>query len=190
VEALGTVGVAVVAFTSTNLDDLVLLAAWFANRRMGAVDVVLGQFVGIGALIALSVAGAMAAVLVPYGWLRWLGLLPVAIGVRSLRMSDQSDGAAARGAGAISVAAVTFANGGDNVGVYVPLFASLGQWRTAVVVVTFLVMTAVWCAAGFLLVRNPLFGHRVAAVGARVTHWVLVAIGVFILFGEHLSELL
>ena len=55
----------------------------------------------------------------------------------------------------LSVAAVTFSNGGDNIGIYTPLFASnniIGQ--IDILVVLFLIMTAVWCSIGYYLVNQ------------------------------------
>jgi cadmium resistance protein CadD (predicted permease) len=177
------VGVAIVAFASTNVDDLVLLTTWFADRRSNTLQVVVGQFLGIGVLVALSLAGATAALLVPVEWLRWLGLVPVAIGVRKLMSGDHANGpAAGPGSSVLPVAAVTFANGGDNIGVYVPLFASLDRWHLALTVLVFAGMTAVWCALSLALVRNPLFGRAVAVGGSRIAPWVLILIGLSIAF--------
>nr|WP_074946043.1 cadmium resistance transporter [Jiangella alba] len=54
-----------------------------------------------------------------------------------------------------TIAAVTFANGGDNVGVYVPVFGASGAAATAVYVVVFLLLVAVWCALGHWLTTRP-----------------------------------
>ena len=64
-----------------------------------------------------------------------------------------------RGPGAWQVAAVTFANGGDNLGVYVPVFTVAGVGGMVGYATVFLIGVAVWCAAGwFLAVRR--FRHR------------------------------
>lgn len=48
----------------------------------------------------------------------------------------------------LEVAAVTFANGGDNIGVYVPVFATAGVGGMSVYAVVFLVLVALWYFAG------------------------------------------
>ena len=79
----------------------------------------------------LCVVGSLAVQIIPVEWVRWLGLLPILIGLRWLmeRASPRPKPAAHevgyerdhRVGGVLTVAGVTFANGGDNIGVYVPL---------------------------------------------------------------------
>ena len=76
---------------------------------------------------------------------------------------------------------MTFANGGDNLGVYVPVFAATGPAGIAVFSVVFLALVAVWCAAGrFLATRRPV-AAALARWGHVVLPVVLVGIGVAIL---------
>lgn len=112
-----------------------------------------------------------------------LGLLPLAIGVRGLvaarRGADQEGPVSATRL--LGVAGITIANGADNISVYTPLFRTLGPADTALTIGVFLVLIAVWCAAGRLL------GTRQKIIKAleRVGHWlvpaVFIGIGVVIL---------
>lgn len=79
-----------------------------------------------------------------------------------------------------SVAGVTIANGGDNLSVYIPLFASELQ---AIMVYTaiFAVMTGVWCAMGYALVNNPLAGSHIRRYGQVALPFVLIGLGLYIL---------
>ena len=52
---IGSVGLGIILFASTNVDDLLVLIAFFALPRCRARDVVIGQYLGIGALIVVSV---------------------------------------------------------------------------------------------------------------------------------------
>lgn len=66
----------------------------------------------------------------------------------------------------LSVAAVTFPNSGDNIGIYTPLFASnyaIGQ--IVILVVIFIIMTAVWCSVGYYFVNHSLLVHSVYYIG-------------------------
>ena len=47
-------GIAIVVFATTNIDDVFLLSAFFADPRLRSRAVVIGQFAGIGALVALA----------------------------------------------------------------------------------------------------------------------------------------
>ncbi|MFC6094171.1 cadmium resistance transporter [Saccharothrix lopnurensis] len=168
-------------FAVTNVDDLVLLALFFA-RGVPPWRVVLGQYAGFAAILAVAVAAALGATLLPPSALPWLGLLPLALGLRAAwrawRGGGDDDEPTATGA--LGVAAVTFANGGDNIGVYVPVFATTG---VVPYVVVFLVLVAVWCAAGRWFATRPPVARALSRRGHVVLPVVLITIGVLILLG-------
>ncbi|HEX6396971.1 MAG TPA: cadmium resistance transporter [Steroidobacteraceae bacterium] len=181
-----------VVFAATDIDDLVLLTAFFADTRMRRGAIVAGQFLGIGALTAASAVAALAALAVPPHWPSLLGVIPLAMGlwkawelIRDRAEDDDEAGDARRatarsGPQVLIVAAVTMANGGDNLSVYIPLFASNPR-GVPVFVVVFAVMTALWCAAAHAFVKHP----AGAAMMQRFGHWilpaVLIALGTWIL---------
>jgi cadmium resistance protein CadD (predicted permease) len=82
----------------------------------------------------------------------------------------------------LSVTAVTFTNGGDNIGVYVPLFSKYntgGQISGHIVV--FMIMTAIWCMVAYYFVNHPLIVSRIRRIGNIVLPFVLIGLGTFIL---------
>ncbi len=183
---LGLIGQAAAMFAVTNIDDLVLLAVFFgqAAGRRGEAEVVAGQFLGFAAILAVSVAGALGAGLLPGGFVRWLGVLPILLGLRAAWQAWRTeDDETASAAGVLGIALVCFANGGDNVGVYVPAFAASGAAGPAGYVVVFLVGLAVWCVAGRFLATRPAVARVLARWGHVVLPVVLVALGVSILAG-------
>ncbi|NUT51679.1 MAG: cadmium transporter [Saccharothrix sp.] len=169
---------AVGLFAVTNVDDIVLLSLFFA-RGVPARRVVLGQYLGFSGILVVSVAAALGATLLPPSVLPWLGVLPLVLGLKAAwqawRGGDDDDPEAS---GALGVAAVTFANGGDNIGVYVPVFATTGITRYVIV---FLVLVAVWCAAGHYFATRPLVARALSRWGHVVMPVVLIVIGVLIL---------
>jgi cadmium resistance protein CadD (predicted permease) len=195
----GLLGVAIAVFTSTNIDDIVVVAAFFGDPHLRRRAIVVGQFLGIGALTAASAAAAYAALVVPPGWTSLLGLAPLYLGLSKLLAlwpdrdsADEDVGASADAAERrieerlhsqmLSVAAVTVANGGDNLGVYIPLFAD-NVAAVPLFAATFAVMTGLWCAAGYALVKNPAGAALVLRFGHLILPLVLIAIGVHILSG-------
>ena len=98
--------------------------------------------------------------------------------VRS-RSEEEGDGPIALGIGA--VAGVTFANGGDNLGVYVPVFTTIGTAGVVVYVSVFLVLIALWCLAGRYLAARPPLARALARWGHVALPLVLIAIGTIIL---------
>ncbi|WP_103341416.1 cadmium resistance transporter [Amycolatopsis sp. CA-126428] len=183
---VGLLGRAAAMFAVTNVDDLVLLAVFFgqAAGRRGGLKVVAGQFLGFAAILAVSVAGALGAGLLPDGAVRWLGVLPVLLGIRAAWQAwRQDEDEPPPAAGVVGIATVCFANGGDNVGVYVPAFAATGPAGLVGYVTVFLAGVAVWCAAGRFLATRPGIARLLARWGHVALPAVLIALGVLILIG-------
>ena len=81
----------------------------------------------------------------------------------------------------LKVATTTFANGGDNIGVYVPVFTNVGTSGTIVYSVVFLVLVGVWCAAGRFAATRPAIARPLARWGDILQPVVLITIGLLIL---------
>ena len=183
------------AFAATNLDDSLLLVLFFGDRRYRIRHVFAGQALGIGLLVLISIAGALLALAIPARWTGLLGLLPIAIGVRELidRRRGDEDSPALESAvsggtpgwrRATAVAGVTLANGGDNVGVYAPLFAGRPPAETAIMLGVFAVMLAVWLFGALYLARRSAVAEPVQRIGRSVFPYALIAIG-FAILAEH-----
>ncbi|WP_336208862.1 cadmium resistance transporter [Nonomuraea sp. LPB2021202275-12-8] len=88
---------------------------------------------------------------IPDRWTGLLGLVPFALGVKALvqavRDGDSGDVAVVAG-GALPVAAITVANGADNVAVYTPVFRTIGPGASVLTVAVFAAGVALWCLAG------------------------------------------
>jgi cadmium resistance protein CadD (predicted permease) len=186
----GVVGQAIVLFAVTNIDDIVILALFFARgagRAHTTRDIAAGQYLGFAGILAVAVAAAFGATFLPPAVLPYLGLLPLALGIKAAvqawhsRGDDGEDDAPRPGAGILDVAAVTFANGGDNIGVYVPVFATAGAAVMGVYVAVFLLLVGVWVAAGRFFATRPLIARTLSRRGHVVLPVVLIALGLLIL---------
>jgi len=88
----------------------------------------------------------------------------------------------------MAVAAVIFSNGGDNIGVYTPLFAKYNSAITVIwVVIVFMAMTAIWCIAAYYLVNHPLVASKIRHIGHFVLPFVLIGLGIYILVKSFVS---
>lgn len=179
-EILQTIALAAVMFAATNADDLVLLTIFFAQPGCRPRDVVLGQFAGIGALTAVSYTAAMLALAVPHGWLPWVGLVPFFIGLRWLRRRDSDDAPPTVNTW-WAIAGVTIANGGDNLGVYIPTFAIQSGGQRVITGAVFGALTLVWCATAWSAVRHPTWGPVISRICRRAAPLVLMGIGLWII---------
>jgi cadmium resistance protein CadD (predicted permease) len=205
VDFISLIGIGAAAFVATNIDDIVVLVVFFSSSNFQAQNIVIGQYLGIGSLIAISALGSLIGLVVPSYIIGLMGLLPIAIGIKELLEIWRNNtnnkveeevvskekllrGGKRRGylhhhyLSFLSVAAVTISNGGDNIGIYTPLFASYNSSSEVITLVAvFMAMTAVWCAIGYYLVRHPLLERRMRCLGHVVLPFVLIGLGLYIL---------
>ncbi|MFJ6387300.1 cadmium resistance transporter [Streptomyces sp. NPDC091972] len=188
---LGIIGQAAGLFAVTNVDDILILSLFFARgagHRGSARRIVLGQYLGFAAILAVAIAAAFGATFLPESAIPYLGLLPLALGLKAAWQAwkhrddeDDEQQTAEGGAKALEVAAVTFANGGDNIGVYVPVFATAGVGGMSVYTSVFLILVAVWCFAGRFFATRPVIAKALSRWGHIVLPLVLIALGLLIL---------
>lgn len=181
----------IIAFVSSNIDDLFILTLFYGNREYTHREIVGGQLLGISVLIAISLLGSLLGLLVDQSIIGLLGIIPIFLGAKGIwklmRKDDDSDEndnlyPGAKKSKLLTVAGVTIANGGDNIGIYVPLFATFA-WGSKITMITlFLLMTFVWCFTAKYFVKHPYVAKTVDRYGHIVTPFVLVLLGVFILY--------
>jgi cadmium resistance protein CadD (predicted permease) len=190
----GIVAEAAGLFAITNVDDIVLLSLFFgrsAGQQGAARRIVTGQYLGFIAILAITAAAAYGATFLSESAIAYLGLLPLALGLwaawqewKHRRQGDSGEQQAENkqdGPTALQVAAVTFANGSDNIGVYLPVFAKAGAAGITVYAAVFLVLVGVWCAAGRFFATRPAVAKVVTRWGHILHPLVLIALGLFIL---------
>jgi cadmium resistance protein CadD (predicted permease) len=194
--------ISLLAFISTNLDDIFLLTAFFARDDFLKRDVILGQYLGMMVLILISSTAYFFKFIIPDYLIGLLGFLPLIIGVKNLlyipknskiynEKSDDADknhnsfktpnDGNKRRFKLLKVFSVTFASGGDNIGVYAPLFVGWGYLEILVVVLVFLIMTGIWCLMGIKMVDNRIIGKRIEKYGHLILPLVLIGIGIMII---------
>jgi cadmium resistance protein CadD (predicted permease) len=178
-------------FAGTNIDDLIVLAVLNASSRAdgrpAAWQIWAGQYAGVGALVAISLAAAFGLKIVPENWLWILGLIPLALGLRKLLIAIRAHRAGQRASPAVAtgltgVIGITIANGGDNIAAYTPVFRTMSGTGITVTLAVFVVGVALWCLAGFWLVSH----HKITQVIERWGQWIVPA--VFILIGLYICR--
>lgn len=192
IDILGLVAIGVAAFVATNIDDIFVLMMFFSLLTFPVRQVVLGQYIGIGLLITISALGSLIALVVPAYVVGLLGIIPIAIGIKNLVEIRKKDKSPSRQVvhdkknksylSFLAVAAVTFSNGGDNIGVYIPLFSKYNTVsQITALAAVFIAMTAVWCVAAYYFVNHPLVASRIRHTGNIVLPFVLIGLGIYIL---------
>ncbi|GMM95518.1 cadmium resistance transporter [Microbacterium sp. NE2HP2] len=182
-------------FLATNIDDIIVLSLFFARgagQRGTTVRILVGQYVGFAGILGAAVLVSLGAgAFLPPEVIPYFGLIPLGLGLWAAwqawhrRHDDDDDDDESKIEGkkvaVWAVAGVTFANGGDNIGVYVPVFLSVGPAAVVAYCVVFLVFVAVLVVvAKFIATRRP-----IAEILERWEHilfpLVLIGLGIFIL---------
>ncbi len=170
----------IATFAVTNVDDLVLLTLFFA-KRVPTWTVIFGQCLGFAGIVSLSLAGLWVAAAIPGAWLRCLGLLPLGIGIKQLLQAHRSEWKSGdRNAGVISIAAVTLANGADNISVYVPFFV-INHERVWIILLVYAALLLVWCRMAKSLGNHSLVLRSVERYGHFTVPVVFIGLGIYIL---------
>ena len=183
------------SFVSTNIDDIFVLMVLFAQAS-GKTEqrrIITGQFLGMSLLTGISLFCAFGARLLPDRFLGLLGILPIAIGIKTwleYRQKDSDEEAAAAeksGLTVLSAALIAIADGGDNVGVYIPVFSGYSLPALLFVFLLFTALTGLWCLAGIRLADNPHIKAGIQKYQQILVPAVLIALGILILAEHYLS---
>lgn len=184
---LGAVGL----FIATNIDDIIVLSLFFARGAGQAgttLRILAGQYLGFAGILAATILVTLGAdAFLPTEAIPYFGLIPLALGLRAAWQAWQGDDddndakVSGKNVSALIVAGVTFANGGDNIGVYVPVFLNVDTATVIIYCVVFLILVAgLVLLAKFVATRPP-----IAEVLERWEHVlfpiVLIGLGIFIL---------
>jgi cadmium resistance protein CadD (predicted permease) len=182
----------ILAFISTNIDDVFLLMLFFGNKRFKEREIVVGQFLGIAALIAVSFVISFIGLVIDKAYIGLLGFLPIYFGIRGIihlwakQIHEEEKVVEPKNNSnnIFTVAGTTIANGGDNIGIYVPLFATLVWLQKLTMISIFFVMTGAWCLLAKYFTKHPLIAKAIDKYGHVLTPFVLIFLGIYILYGS------
>ncbi|MBD2104574.1 cadmium resistance transporter [Leptolyngbya sp. FACHB-261] len=198
----------VTSFVATNIDDIIILMLLFSqvNRVFRRRHIVAGQYLGFLALIMASLPGFFGGLVVPKAWISLLGLVPIGVGISQLISqrteenevqtvaTSQSQWNRPKTTGSLTstlssllspqtynVAAITIANGGDNVSIYTSLFASSDLPSLGIILGIFFLLIGVWCYVAYRSTHYPIIAELLTRHGRRTVPFVLIGLGIFIL---------
>jgi cadmium resistance transport/sequestration family protein len=196
----------IIAFIATNIDDMIILLIFFSqiDGNFRRRHILLGQYLGFAAIIIASLPGFFGGLVVQREWIGLLGLLPIGIGIHHLVYREEdtitvqtvsSDFSQSTSTNPVfsfilsvlhpqtyKVAAVTIANGGDNISIYIPLFAGHDLASLEVIISIFFIMLGIWCAIAYFLSRQPTIADIFSRYGQAVVPFVLIGLGLFIMY--------
>jgi len=171
----------ITTFAVTNIDDAFLLTFFFA-RRLPTRRIVAGQYAGFAAIVGISLIGVWGALAVPHRWIRLLGVLPLAMGIKRLLQARRTaaDRLLASTESIASIALVTLSNGADNISVYMPFFV-IGRSHLGLILIEYAALVACWCFVGRWLGSHSLIRRSVDQWGHWAVPLVFVGVGIYVL---------
>ena len=159
-----------------------------SRKRMKGI--VAGQYLGMGIIVTFSIFAAYVINLIPQAWvIGLLGLIPLFLGIRvALKREVREDEDVfekmeARGANQLfwTVALITIASGGDNLGIYIPYFTSLTWPETMVTLIIFVVSIAILCYISYRLSKITLISEIIEKYQRMIVSLVFVGLGIYIM---------
>ncbi len=171
------------------MDDLFILLSLYASRHFRPRQVLIGQYLGFATLVLVSIAASLVSLIIRPDYVGWLGLLPIAVGLRSLytlrrsaASTDATDSVRSSVGNILAVAGITIANGGDNIAVYTSVFANSSAKTITIFCAISVVMVAAWLTFAQWLVNHPSFGKLIRRYGHIAAPVVLILAGFYILY--------
>ncbi|RIM74986.1 cadmium transporter [Staphylococcus xylosus] len=190
---LQTIITAIILYTATAVDLLVILLIFFAraNTKKEYRDIYIGQYVGSLVLILISLFLAFVLNYVPEKWiLGLLGLIPIYLGVRVAISGDcEGEERAKRelnekGLSKLVgiVALVTIAScGADNVGLFVPYFVTLNTVELITTLIIFIILILLLVFSAQLLSKIPGIGEVIERFNRWIMAVIYIGLGLFII---------
>jgi cadmium resistance transport/sequestration family protein len=189
---------ALLVFISTSIDYVIILTILFSisRTRKSTGHVVGGLYLGTAFLVAASLVAAFALNYVPEDWMiGFLGLIPLILGIRVAikggKEEEEEEGEEneivekleSRKSTQLfwTIALITIASGGDNLGIYIPYFATLSGSEIAIMLVVFVISTAALSFLGKKLSTIPLISLTLEKYERIIVPVVYIALGIFIM---------
>ncbi len=186
-----TILLGIASYVGTNIDDLFVITFFFVGLqgRQGGWKILVGQYLGLGAIVAISLGAALGLQILPHEYICLLGLVPIGLGIKeilSVQNGNDDDDSVSQDdtkALALQVAVTSMANGADNIGVYIPLFASLEIWQVVVVLAVFAVCVVLLWSLSRRIADMSWLKQFLQRYKKILIPTVYIGLGIYILFG-------
>lgn len=181
------------------------------NKSIKVYHIILGQYLGICVLLIISIIGALGISIVPPKYVGLLGLFPIYLGVNeyfkykkeskkneSEKQKEKQDTDLNKitenynnsiaivikkviNPSVFKVASVTLANGGDNIGIYIPLFSNMNSIEIFITIITFIFLISIWCYIAKTLSEYNFIKKNIEKYKHIVIPIVFIGLGIFIM---------
>lgn len=186
---------AIGVYISTSIDYLIILIILFAqlSQNKQKWHIYAGQYLGTGLLVGASLVAAYVANFVPEEWMvGLLGLIPIYLGIRFAIVGEDAEEEEEEIIERLeqskanqlfwTVTLLTIASGGDNLGIYIPYFASLDWSQTLVALLVFVIGIIIFCEISRVLSSIPLIFETIEKYERIIVPLVFILLGLYIMY--------
>ncbi|HEW3316228.1 TPA: CadD family cadmium resistance transporter [Streptococcus pneumoniae] len=186
---------AIGGYISTSIDYLIILIILFAqlSQNKQKWHIYAGQYLGTGLLVGASLVAAYVVNFVPEEWMvGLLGLIPIYLGIRFAIVGEDAEEEEEEIIERLeqskanqlfwTVTLLTIASGGDNLGIYIPYFASLDWSQTLVALLVFVIGIIIFCEISRVLSSIPLIFETIEKYERIIVPLVFILLGLYIMY--------
>ena len=186
---------AIGVYISTSIDYLIILIILFAqlSQNKQKWHIYAGQYLGTGLLVGASLVAAYVVNFVPEAWMvGLLGLIPIYLGIRFAIVGEGEEEEEEEIIERLeqskanqlfwTVTLLTIASGGDNLGIYIPYFASLDWSQTLVALLVFAIGIIIFCELSRVLSSIPLISETIEKYQRIIVPLVFIPLGLYIMY--------
>ncbi len=186
---------AIGVYISTSIDYLIILIILFAqlSQNKQKWHICAGQYLGTGLLVGASLVAAYVVNFVPEEWMvGLLGLIPIYLGIRFAIVGEDAEEEEEEIIERLeqskanqlfwTVTLLTIASGGDNLGIYIPYFASLDWSQTLVALLVFVIGIIIFCEISRVLSSIPLIFETIEKYERIIVPLVFILLGLYIMY--------
>lgn len=186
---------AIGVYISTSIDYLIILIILFAqlSQNKQKWHIYAGQYLGTGLLVGVSLFAAYVVNFVPEAWMvGLLGLIPIYLGIRFAIVGEGEEEEEEEIIERLeqskanqlfwTVTLLTISSGGDNLGIYIPYFASLDWAQTLVALLVFAIGVLIFCELSRVLSSIPLISETIEKYKRIIVPLVFILLGLYIMY--------
>lgn len=186
---------AIGVYISTSIDYLIILIILFEqlSQNKQKWHIYAGQYLGTGLLVGASLVAAYVVNFVPEEWMvGLLGLIPIYLGIRFAIVGEDAEEEEEEIIERLeqskanqlfwTVTLLTIASGGDNLGIYIPYFASLDWSQTLVALLVFVIGIIIFCEISRVLSSIPLIFETIEKYERIIVPLVFILLGLYIMY--------
>lgn len=170
-----------IAYFSTNLDNLIILSA-LSHNSGAELSIRSGFIIASVTVFFLSLCFVMLGYFVRPDALGYLGIVPIALGVRQLLAGTLGPGNTVfDNASTRTISIILIANSADTIAVFGPLFAESKPVVLIALAAGFAASAAAWLVLATYIRLSVGRSERVGSLSRYATPLIMICIGVYVL---------